>query len=236
MRKPAFALSVAYRFRLRARRFGGQVGAAGLALSLAAACTDPGGKLALFRQDGAARRAAHALHFGLRARVAGPTGLVRPAGGASPHRLVRRPHGIPPGNRTTDSRACGALGTEFRQFRIHIPSSRREMVERRPDYRAGFRLLAAARSRARVCRAHRLPRVLHQGRAGLQRRQGKSRRRRRRRPSTIAPSSTRSRSPCPSSRVSSRINFSGRSRARPSRPTARPGRSRSTSSPAARSR
>jgi ABC-type oligopeptide transport system substrate-binding subunit len=37
--RPAFALSVAYRFRLRAKRFGGQVGAAGLALSLAAACT-----------------------------------------------------------------------------------------------------------------------------------------------------------------------------------------------------
>ena len=39
MRKPAFALSAAYRLRRRARRFGGQVGAAGLALSIAAACT-----------------------------------------------------------------------------------------------------------------------------------------------------------------------------------------------------
>src|SRR6187200_1960650 len=39
MRKPAFALSLAFRFGLRARRFGRQVGTAGLALSLAAACT-----------------------------------------------------------------------------------------------------------------------------------------------------------------------------------------------------
>jgi len=39
MREPAFAHSAANRFRLRARRFGGQVGVAGLALALAAACT-----------------------------------------------------------------------------------------------------------------------------------------------------------------------------------------------------
>src|SRR4029453_16783211 len=39
MRKPAFALYMANRFRLRARRFGGRVGASGLALALAAACT-----------------------------------------------------------------------------------------------------------------------------------------------------------------------------------------------------
>ena len=73
-----------------------------------------------------------------------------------------------------------AVGAEQRQLGVHVPSPRSEMVERRSDYRARLRLFAAPRPRAGVRVAHRVPRLLRQGRAGLQRRERAGGRRRRR--------------------------------------------------------
>ena len=53
-----------------------------------------------------------------------------------------------------DSRAGRALGAERRQLGVHVSSSRREMVERRPDHGARLRVFAAPRAGAGVRRAH----------------------------------------------------------------------------------
>ena len=163
---PAFARSVASRFRLR--RAASADRSARQAYHLRwPRVPDQGGGFALFREDRAARGAAHAVYLWLGARVARSPGLVGAARGAPAHRLVRRPHRVPSGNGAAHSGARRAMGTKRRQLRVHVSSSRRQVVERRSDYGAGLRVFAAARTRAGVRRANRISRVLHQRRAGL---------------------------------------------------------------------
>ena len=75
------------------------------------ACTTQSGRLAVFRQDRAARGPGHALHLRIGARVARSAGLVRPARGAAATSASTTGSPIPPGDGPGDSRRSPSDGS-----------------------------------------------------------------------------------------------------------------------------